>query len=178
MAGGKTGGGRAKEGKKDSSKGLVENICINWKITNFQDIFNIYGLAPEWEPELPSPGSTADQKPSGKIALYGESFTTGNFWLSITKFLCDFLDVSGIHISQLHPFGFIRLRHFEFCCKALGVEPTVDRFLAIYKIQTRGSWFSFQVQRKAIGTEPPRSAHEWKNKSTCSSRLSEMRTNA
>lgn len=114
--------------------------------------------------ELHVSGSTAKRPPPGKIALYGEFFTTGNFCLPITKFVSRFLTLTWIHISQMHPFWLMRLRHFEFCCQALREAPSIERFCAIYKLQARGSWFICAVVKKPIGTEPSCSTHDWKNK--------------
>ncbi|MFS7953649.1 hypothetical protein Hanom_Chr07g00621141 [Helianthus anomalus] len=40
------------------------------------------------------------------------------------------LDHYPIHISQLHPLGLVKLRHFEFACIALGHIPKLTVFSA------------------------------------------------
>ncbi|MFS7936476.1 hypothetical protein Hanom_Chr05g00416021 [Helianthus anomalus] len=59
----------------------------------------------------------------GKITLFSDFIKFCNFRLPITKFCKFVLDEYQIHISQLHPLGLVKLRHFEFVCLGLGHIP-------------------------------------------------------
>ncbi|KAJ0749572.1 hypothetical protein HanLR1_Chr05g0171431 [Helianthus annuus] len=70
------------------------------------------------------------------------------------------------HISQLNPMGMVRIRHFEFLCRSMHIEPTVDRFRVFYQFHCAQGFYSF-AQRptaKKILLVPPKSFHEWKPK--------------
>lgn len=71
--------------------------------------------------------------------------------------------LTRIHISQMHPFGLMWLRRLEFCCQALG-EAHLWRVFALFINSRFSEMVSYAVLKKAIGTEPPQSAHEWRMK--------------
>ncbi|KAJ0788758.1 hypothetical protein HanPI659440_Chr05g0195651 [Helianthus annuus] len=62
--------------------------------------------------------------------------------------------------------GMVRIRHFEFLCRSMHIEPTVDRFRVFYQLHCAQGFYSF-AQRptaKKILLVPPKSFHEWKPK--------------
>ncbi|KAJ0813372.1 hypothetical protein HanPSC8_Chr17g0772681 [Helianthus annuus] len=66
----------------------------------------------------------------------------------------------------MSPPGMVRVRHFEFLCRAHGVEPTVERFRAFYQLIRNMGFFSFASRgaAKKILLNPPKSFHHWKPK--------------
>ncbi|KAJ0702453.1 hypothetical protein HanPI659440_Chr14g0529691 [Helianthus annuus] len=60
----------------------------------------------------------------------------------------------------------VRVRHFEFVCRTMHVEPTVPRFRVFHQMHYTQGFYSF-VQRasaKKILHQPPKSFHDWKQK--------------
>lgn len=66
--------------------------------------------------------------PLGKLTLYSEIFGHGSFRLPITTFGHDILLQYSLHITQVHPLGMMRLRHFVFCIRCQCTTPSVDKF--------------------------------------------------
>ncbi|XP_021980009.1 uncharacterized protein LOC110876140 [Helianthus annuus] len=66
----------------------------------------------------------------------------------------------------MSPPGMVRVRHFEFLCRAHGIEPTVEKFRAFYQLQRTMGFFSFASRgaAKKILLNPPKSFHDWKPK--------------
>ncbi|KAJ0858820.1 hypothetical protein HanRHA438_Chr13g0605491 [Helianthus annuus] len=66
----------------------------------------------------------------------------------------------------MHPIGMVRVRHFEFVCRTMHIEPTVPRFRVFHQMHCSQGFYSF-VQRasaKKILLQPPKSFHGWKQK--------------
>ncbi|KAF5805000.1 hypothetical protein HanXRQr2_Chr05g0203781 [Helianthus annuus] len=119
-----------------------------------------------WGAVYPEDGQTAAQAPTGYITLFWDYFSEGNFRLPATKFFLDILNYYKFHISQLNPMGMVRIRHFEFLCRSMHIEPTVDRFRVFYQLHCAQGFYSF-AQRptaKKVLLVPPKSFHEWKPK--------------
>ncbi|KAM0026263.1 hypothetical protein Hdeb2414_s0020g00556151 [Helianthus debilis subsp. tardiflorus] len=86
--------------------------------------------------------------------------------LPITKFFLEILEYYKFHISQLHPIGMVRVRHSEFVCRTMNIEPTVPRFRVFHQMHCSQGFYSF-VQRASamkILLNPPKSFHDWKQK--------------
>ncbi|MFS7929955.1 hypothetical protein Hanom_Chr04g00338471 [Helianthus anomalus] len=60
--------------------------------------------------------------------MFIDFFKFCNFRLPMNKFCKSILDEYQIHISQVHPLGLAKLRHFEFVCIALGHIPEIMVF--------------------------------------------------
>ncbi|MFS8003887.1 hypothetical protein Hanom_Chr13g01219131 [Helianthus anomalus] len=107
-------------------------------------------------------GQTAEDAPAGYATLFWDFFCVGTFRLHVTKFFLEFLEYYKIHISQLHPIGMVRVRHFEFVCRTMHIEPTVPRFRVFHQMQCSQGFYSF-VQRasaKKILLNLPKSFHD------------------
>ncbi|KAJ0575567.1 hypothetical protein HanIR_Chr05g0214191 [Helianthus annuus] len=66
----------------------------------------------------------------------------------------------------MHPIGMVRVRHFEFVCRSMHIEPTVNRFRVFHQMHCSQGFYSF-VQRasaKKILLQPPKFFHDWKPK--------------
>ncbi|KAM0019863.1 hypothetical protein Hdeb2414_s0025g00660721 [Helianthus debilis subsp. tardiflorus] len=60
----------------------------------------------------------------------------------------------------------VRMRHFEFVCRTMHIEPTVARFRVFHQMRCTQGFYSF-VQRasaKKVLQHPPKSFHDWKHK--------------
>ncbi|KAF5822224.1 hypothetical protein HanRHA438_Chr01g0024481 [Helianthus annuus] len=60
----------------------------------------------------------------------------------------------------------VRIRHFEFLCRSMRIEPTVNRFGVFYQLHCSQGFYSFaqRSSAKKILRVPPKSFHEWKPK--------------
>ncbi|MFS7905762.1 hypothetical protein Hanom_Chr01g00051481 [Helianthus anomalus] len=119
-----------------------------------------------WGARYPDEGQTVADAPAGYINLIWDFFYAGNFRLPATKFFLEILEYYKFHISQMHPIGMVRVRHFEFVCRTMHIEPTVPRFRVFHQIHCSQGFYSF-VQRssaKKILLQPPKSFHDWKHK--------------
>ncbi|KAJ0518627.1 hypothetical protein HanLR1_Chr11g0417371 [Helianthus annuus] len=58
------------------------------------------------------------------------------------------------------------VRHFEFVCRTMHVEPTVPRFRVFHQMHCTQGFYSFvqRVSAKKILLQPPKSFHDWKKK--------------
>ncbi|KAJ0734464.1 hypothetical protein HanPI659440_Chr11g0420401 [Helianthus annuus] len=62
--------------------------------------------------------------------------------------------------------GMVRVRYFEFLCRSMYIEPTVNRFRVLHQMHCSQGFYSF-VQRasaKKILLHPPKTFHDWKLK--------------
>ena len=144
----------------------MENSPLKWREEDFNALSTNFDFDGDWGAEYPAKDSTVAKVPEGKIALYADFFTGVNFRLPVTKFLRDILGYFGLHITQLHPMGMACIKHFEFCCRALGIELMVGRFRCFYKLAAQGNWYSFNRRSgvKPHAGLPPRSLHDWRGK--------------
>ncbi|KAJ0611877.1 hypothetical protein HanHA300_Chr01g0020811 [Helianthus annuus] len=60
----------------------------------------------------------------------------------------------------------VRIRHFEFLCRSMHIDPTVNRFRVFYQLHCSQGFYSFaqRSSAKKILLTPPKSFHEWKPK--------------
>ncbi|KAM0039934.1 hypothetical protein Hdeb2414_s0012g00387801 [Helianthus debilis subsp. tardiflorus] len=66
----------------------------------------------------------------------------------------------------MHLISMVRVRHFEFVCRTMHIEPTVPRFRVFHQMHCTQGFYSF-VQRasaKKILLNLPKSFHDWKQK--------------
>ena len=154
--------------KEKAEEQTIEIVRCRLKQTDFDDLIHGYEIDPVFEPELPSSSDTALCAPVGKITLYKDFFSIGNFRLPITRFVLEVLSTSGLHITQIHPLSMARLRHFEYVCRCKGVAPTMERLMVFYSFRSDrrgGGWYSLVGRSKVatIASDPPRSLHDWKS---------------
>ncbi|KAJ0480237.1 hypothetical protein HanIR_Chr13g0629271 [Helianthus annuus] len=139
---------------------------LKWPRGSFDGLMRNLKLPESWGALYPEEGQTVADAPSGYITLFWDFFCDGNFRLPATTFLLDILTFYNIHLSQLHPIGMVRVRHFEFVCRTMNIEPTVPRFRVFHQTHCTQGFYSF-VQRataKKILLNPPKSFHDWKHK--------------
>ncbi|KAM0062389.1 hypothetical protein Hdeb2414_s0004g00147591 [Helianthus debilis subsp. tardiflorus] len=76
----------------------------------------------------------------------------------------------GVHFSQLHPLGFMRVVHFELSCAAVSGEPSVPLICIYYKLISDGDCFTFAKRQNSVSkpcyTFMPTSTYpkEWKSR--------------
>ncbi|KAJ0744837.1 hypothetical protein HanPI659440_Chr10g0392161 [Helianthus annuus] len=156
---------------REHQEGLAEEMStelppMKWPRGSFDGLIQNLKFPESWGALYPEEGQTAADAPSGYITLFWDFFCDGNFRLPATTFLLDILSFYNIHLSQLHPIGMVRVRHFEFVCRSMNIEPTVPRFRVFHQMHCTQGFCSF-VQRataKKILLNPPKSFHDWKKK--------------
>ncbi|XP_035841501.1 uncharacterized protein LOC118488286 [Helianthus annuus] len=119
----------------------------------------------EYGARYPSEGDTGADAPAGYVTMWSDFFGDCNLRLPLTVFVVDILEWYKVHISQVSPFGMIRIRNFEFTFRALGIEPTVGDFRRFYQMTVSMGFFSFRLRD---GTPklmtPPKGMTMWKKK--------------
>ncbi|KAJ0520430.1 hypothetical protein HanIR_Chr10g0459281 [Helianthus annuus] len=139
---------------------------LRWDLGLFEQIVRSFRFPQEWDARYPGQNQTAADAPPGYITLFEDFFLQGNFRLPATNFMGSILHFYNFHISQMSPPGMVRVRHFEFLCRAHGIEPTVEKFRAFYQLIRNMGFFSFAscgAARKIL-LNPPKSFHDWKPK--------------
>ncbi|KAJ0783556.1 hypothetical protein HanLR1_Chr01g0021681 [Helianthus annuus] len=153
------------EYQEDQSEEMSTELpSLKWPRATFDGLVQNFRFPENWGALYPEEGQTAADAPAGYITLFSDFFCEGNFRLPVTKFFLEILEYYKLHISQLHPIGTVRVRHFEFVCWTMHIEPTVPRFRVFHQIHCTQGFYSF-VQRasaKNILQHPPKSFHDWK----------------
>ena len=85
----------------------------------------------------------------------------------MTHFLVTVLQKYGLHITQVSPYGVMRVMHYEATCRALRMEPVFEHFNVFYKLEVRESgWFSFAERTKGVSVvihkTSPKTLRDWK----------------
>ncbi|MFS7974248.1 hypothetical protein Hanom_Chr09g00866361 [Helianthus anomalus] len=96
-----------------------------------------------WGDCYPEEGQMAADALTGYVTLFWDFFCADNFRLPVTNFFLEFLEYYKIHISQLHPIGMVRVRHFEFVCRTMHIKPTVPRFPVFHEMHCSQEWELF-----------------------------------
>ncbi|KAM0064515.1 hypothetical protein Hdeb2414_s0003g00103831 [Helianthus debilis subsp. tardiflorus] len=155
----------------EHQEGLAEDMStelppLKWSRASFDGLVQNLKFPENWGALYPEEGQTAADAPAGYNTLFSDFFYDGNFRLPVTKFFLEILGFYNLHISQLHPIGMVRVRHFEFVCRTMHVEPTVPRFRGFHQMHCTQGFYSFvqRVSAKKILYQPPKSFHDWKQK--------------
>ncbi|KAJ0736254.1 hypothetical protein HanPI659440_Chr11g0441431 [Helianthus annuus] len=138
---------------------------LKWTKKSFDRLILDVQMPPEYGAFYPSKGDTGADAPAGYITMWADFFGDCNLRLPLTVFVVEVLEWYKIHISQLSPFGMIRIRNFESTFRALGIEPTVGDFRRFYQMTVSLGFFSF---RQRDGSPklmtPPKGMTKWKMK--------------
>ncbi|KAJ0795255.1 hypothetical protein HanPI659440_Chr04g0148371 [Helianthus annuus] len=102
-----------------------------------------------FSPILPGPDESAECTPD-RIVIYTLSFSSCGVLYPLSAFKVDLLRHFGVHFSQLHPLGFMRVVHFELSCVAVSSEPSVPLFCMFYKLISDGDWFTFAKRKDSV----------------------------
>ncbi|KAJ0799877.1 hypothetical protein HanPI659440_Chr03g0096461 [Helianthus annuus] len=124
---------------------------LKWSEEIFNDLVKSFKFLASWGVIFPQEGKAAAQSPAGYITLFWDYFAEGNFQLPATKFVLVVLGYYKFHISQLHPMGMVRIRHFEFVCQSMGIEPLLpERALVAAKMSLH---WKFNTKDKPVYVE-------------------------
>ncbi|MFS8031105.1 hypothetical protein Hanom_Chr17g01541841 [Helianthus anomalus] len=97
--------------------------------------------------------------------MWVDFFVDGNQKLPLTVFVAESLEYYKLHISQLSPFGMIRIRNIEHTFHALGIELTVENFRRFYQLTVNTGFFSFgQRYGSPKLMTPPKGITKWKTR--------------
>ncbi|MFS7889166.1 hypothetical protein Hanom_Chr00s000003g01603781 [Helianthus anomalus] len=107
---------------------------LKWPRETFDSMVRNFKFPDSWGARYPDEGQTAADAPAGYITLFWDFFVAGNFRLPVTKFFLEILSYYKFHISQMHPIGMVRVRHFEFVCRSMHIKPTVNRFRVFHQM--------------------------------------------
>ncbi|KAJ0872370.1 hypothetical protein HanRHA438_Chr11g0522951 [Helianthus annuus] len=139
--------------------------ALKWTRKSFDRLMLEVQMPSEYGARYPLEGDTGADAPAGYVTMWSDFFVDCNLRLPLTVFVVDILEWYKVHISQVSPFGMIRIRNFEFTFRALGIEPTVGDFRRFYQMTVFMGFFSF---RQRDGTPklmtPPKGMTMWKKK--------------
>uniref|UniRef100_A0A251SLB1 Transposase (putative) gypsy type domain-containing protein n=1 Tax=Helianthus annuus TaxID=4232 RepID=A0A251SLB1_HELAN len=151
--------------EEDEGAAGVGLPALRWTKKTFDNLMLTVQMPPEYGAHYPSEGDTGADAPTGYVTKWADFFGDCNLRLPLTVFVVDVLEWYKVHISQVSPFGMIRIRNFEFTFRALGIEPTVGDFRRFYQMTVSMGFFSF---RQRDGTPklmtPPKGMTMWKKK--------------
>jgi hypothetical protein len=129
-----------------------------------------YGIPDRLISVNPARDQIADP-PDTMMTLYIQSFEYSMCRYPLSIFLMDLLQYYGVHFSQMHPLGLIRVSHFEVACKAMSGNPSVSLFRRFYDLSYAGDWFSFEKRRNpkhgeaiACASATPKACPGWKDR--------------
>ncbi|KAJ0669039.1 hypothetical protein HanPI659440_Chr17g0696531 [Helianthus annuus] len=111
-----------------------------------------YKIPEHFPPTLPGPDESAECT-HDRIVIYTLSFSSCGVCYPLSAFKVDLLRHFGVHFSQLHPLGFMRVVHFELSCVAVFGEPSVPLFCMFYKLISDGDWCTFAKRKDSVS--PP-----------------------
>ncbi|KAJ0466858.1 hypothetical protein HanIR_Chr14g0676801 [Helianthus annuus] len=138
---------------------------LKWTKKTFDRLIRDIQMPPEYGACYPSDGDTGADAPAGYVTMWADFFGDCNLRLPLTVFVVEVLEWYKVHISQLSPFGMIRIRNFEFTFRALGIEPTVGDFRRFYQMTVSLGFFSFRQREGSPKLmTPPKGMTKWKMK--------------
>ncbi|MFS7920561.1 hypothetical protein Hanom_Chr03g00226301 [Helianthus anomalus] len=147
----------------DEDSGTPINDGSLWQFSRNEEIkmINDRGLLPRYtyipdprtvSPTLPGPDDPAFCTPE-RIVIYTLAFSSCGVRYPLSTFKVELLKHFGIHFSQLHPFAFMRVVHFELSCVAVSGELSVPLFCMFYKLVSDEDWFTFTKRKDNVS--PP-----------------------
>ncbi|KAF5808747.1 hypothetical protein HanXRQr2_Chr04g0149081 [Helianthus annuus] len=108
-----------------------------------------YKIPDRFSPSLTGPSESAECTPD-KIPIYTIAFSSCGVRYPISAFKISLLRHFGVHFSQIHPLGFMRVVHFELSCSAISGEPSVPLFCMFYRLISDGDWSTFAKRQNNI----------------------------
>ncbi|KAJ0951932.1 hypothetical protein HanPSC8_Chr02g0066171 [Helianthus annuus] len=140
-------------------------LMLRWSKSSFDLLIWDIQMPPEYGAIYPKEGDTATNAPAGYVTMWSDFFSVCNLRLPLTVFVAEVLEWYKLHISQLSPFGMIRVRNFEYTFRALGMEPIVGDFRRFYQLFVSMGFYSFR-QRYHTPKQmvPPKGMTKWKTK--------------
>ncbi|MFS7961362.1 hypothetical protein Hanom_Chr08g00714111 [Helianthus anomalus] len=149
-----------------SGRSAIKTVLTAKDLKSFVETYNI---PEQFSPALPGPNESAECTPD-RIPLYTLAFSSCGVRYPLSPFKVSLLRHFGVHFSQLHPLGLMRLVHFELSCAAVSGEPSVPLFCMFYKLISDGDWFTFAKRQNSVSkpcyTFMPTSTYtkDWKSR--------------
>ncbi|KAM0028060.1 hypothetical protein Hdeb2414_s0019g00547441 [Helianthus debilis subsp. tardiflorus] len=129
-----------------SGRSTIRSVLTAKDLRSFVETFNI---PKQFSPSLPGPNDQAVFMPD-VIPLYTLAFSSCGVRYPLSSFKVDLLRHFGVHFSQLHPLGWMRVVHFELSCAAISGEPSVPLFCMFYKLISDGDWFTIAKRQNNV----------------------------
>ncbi|KAJ0734485.1 hypothetical protein HanPI659440_Chr11g0420681 [Helianthus annuus] len=101
---------------------------LKWPKASFEFLMKDIQMSPEYGAIHPQEGDTAADAPAGYVTLWADFLRVCNLRMPLTVFVIEVLEWYKLHISQVSPFGMIRICNFEYTFHAFGIEPTIGDF--------------------------------------------------
>ncbi|MFS7945284.1 hypothetical protein Hanom_Chr06g00522421 [Helianthus anomalus] len=126
-----------------TGRSMIRSVLTAKDLESFIDTYKI----PEhFSPTLPGPDDSTECTPN-RIVLYTLAFSSCGVRYPLSSFKIDLLCHFKVHLSQLHPLGFMRVVHFELSCVAVFGESSIPLFYMFYKLISDGDWFTFATRK-------------------------------
>ncbi|KAJ0773650.1 hypothetical protein HanOQP8_Chr03g0101701 [Helianthus annuus] len=129
-----------------SGRSTIRSVLTEKDLKSFGETFNI---PEQFSPSLSGPNESAKCTPD-RVPLYTLAFSSCGVRYPLSPFKVTLLRHFGVHFSQLHPLGFMRVVHFELSCAAVSGEPSVPLFCMFYKLISDGDWFTFAKRQNSV----------------------------
>ncbi|MFS7934683.1 hypothetical protein Hanom_Chr05g00394571 [Helianthus anomalus] len=129
-----------------SGSSAIKSVLTMKDLKSFVESYNI----PErFSPSLPSPNESAECTPD-RSPVYTLAFSSCGVRYPLSPFKVALLRHFGVHLSQLHPLGLMRVVDFELSCAVVFGEPSVPLFCMFYKLISNGDWFTFAKRQNSV----------------------------
>ncbi|KAJ0878701.1 hypothetical protein HanRHA438_Chr10g0442771 [Helianthus annuus] len=129
-----------------SGRSVIKSVLTAKDLRSFVETF---AIPEQFSPTLPDPNEPAVFTPD-VIPLYTLAFSSCGVRYPLSSFKVDLLRHFGVHFSQLHPLGWMRVVHFELSCAAIYGEPSIPLFCMFYKLISDGDWFTFAKRQNNV----------------------------
>ncbi|KAL9997516.1 hypothetical protein Hdeb2414_s0006g00220411 [Helianthus debilis subsp. tardiflorus] len=132
-----------------TSRSSIRSVLM---VKDLEAFVDAYKIPKHFSPILPGPDESTECTPD-RIVIYTLSFSSCGVCYPLVAFKVDLLGYFGVHFSQLHPLGFMRVVHFELSCVAVSGKPSIPLFCMFYKLISDGDWFTFVKRKDSVS--PP-----------------------
>ncbi|MFS8025954.1 hypothetical protein Hanom_Chr16g01481241 [Helianthus anomalus] len=129
-----------------TSRSMIRSVL---SVKDLEFFVETYRIPERFSPTLPDLDDSAECTPD-RIVLYTLSFSSCGVRYLLSSCKVDLLRHFKVHFSQLHPFGFMRVVHFELSCVAVSGEPSIPLFCMFYKLISDGDLFTFAKRKDNI----------------------------
>ncbi|MFS7989497.1 hypothetical protein Hanom_Chr11g01047641 [Helianthus anomalus] len=119
-----------------SGRSAIRSILTAKDLKSFVETYNI---PEQFSPSLPGPNEPAECTPD-RIPIYTLAFSSCGVRYPLSPFKVALLRHFGVHFSQIHPLGFMRV--VQLSCAAVSGEPSIPLFCMFYKLISDGDWFT------------------------------------
>ncbi|KAJ0436074.1 hypothetical protein HanIR_Chr17g0900401 [Helianthus annuus] len=131
------------------SRGGRSSIRSVLTMKDLKTFVEAYNIPDQFSPSLPGPNESAECTPD-RIPIYTLAFSSCGVRYPLSAFKISLLRHFGVHFSQIHPLGFMRVVHFELSCAAISGEPSVPLFCMFYRLISDGDWFTFAKRQNNV----------------------------